>query len=210
MGDTHNNLLSSTFDALLAFPNARFTMLFDKQKIKWKEGDTCTFESLSEKVNTNCKCTHTNKQWNSVDPKDARTIALVVKAQKLEGKKYNFHIFPWRKINVGGMVSKDIEPWWWFPNHDGADFKGLCDRHEPENHRNIKNKKINPIKPIEPEKPSGAPVNKISLLSKNMKAALATVGMLTNDQVKSIVKETETSLLEDFLKVPKDVKLACF
>jgi len=72
MGETHDNLMKNTFDALLTAPNTVFHQYFTLEKMSWQGGTkTYTFDQLSEVAKTIYNNMVSNGTWNDVDPKDA-------------------------------------------------------------------------------------------------------------------------------------------
>ena len=71
MGETHDNLLINTFDAILSALNTQFIMFFSQEKMRWEAGKVHTFKSLSEIAKSICNNMVTNNKWDAVYPKDA-------------------------------------------------------------------------------------------------------------------------------------------
>ena len=81
-GETHDNLLSNTFDALLTTSNTRFYMFLHQQKMRLEAGKACTFESSSEKEKNVHNNMVANNQWDSVDPKDSKNNGTYLESKE--------------------------------------------------------------------------------------------------------------------------------
>ena len=104
-------------------------------------------ELISEAKNiyTNMK---TNGEWNKVDPKDAKIMALITKIEKLENKKKpdkakkgtkkmgSNEIDPQCTKHKGPSIVIDGETLWWCEHHKNPSRfpQGLYMPHKPEDH----------------------------------------------------------------------------
>ena len=76
MGETYDSLLKNTFDALLSAPNTTFHQFFVQEKLHWEAGKSHTFDKLDSIAKTMHNNMCSNGSQESIDPKDARIIAL--------------------------------------------------------------------------------------------------------------------------------------
>ena len=77
----------------------------------WEAGKVCTFDKLDSMAKTICNNMCSNGSWNSIDPKDAKIIALTtevnnVKQELLASKRggntstNSFILDPWHLLMV--------------------------------------------------------------------------------------------------------------
>ena len=150
----------------------------------------------------------TSGAWNAVDPKDAQTLALATKVNELsstttksnhDGNKHG-PIADWRKKSGAPVIERDGLTWCWCEHHTGKDYNGLCVRHTLENCRNKKKEKFRRNKKDNTKQPEPTE-NKQNIkltLQKGLETALLTMGTFTEDQVDSILQETQEHLPKDF------------
>ena len=62
--------------ALLKAPNTHFSRFYIHEKLLWEDGKNYNFGILDYMVKTVCNNMCCDKKWDSVDPKDAKIIAL--------------------------------------------------------------------------------------------------------------------------------------
>ena len=215
MRETHDSLLKDSFNAILTVPNSEFTRFFSLKRTAWQsEEETFTFDKLSAMAKTVYNNMVSNNTWNCVDPRDSKILALTTQTSKptrmVQHGALGKNFQRWRILKKGDILEVDGEDWLWCELHegtcDGAPFKGMYVKHQPKNHdkaveaferreKKRRNKKDKDSKGKETEKISNA---KKLQLSKEMKAALLTVGSFTEEQAEAIMKEAEANLPEDF------------
>ena len=98
------------------------------------------------------------------------------------------------------MIERDGVTWYFCENHEGKDYKCLCVRHKIEDCQRKKNPKFRREKTDKSKQaePLDNKQNVKIILQKGLKIALLTMGMITEDQVDFILKETQEHLPKDF------------
>ena len=85
LGETHDNLMKDTFDALLSAPNTEFHQYFSLQKLSWQGGTKqFTYDELAHLAKTIYNNMVSSGAWDAVDPKDAKIMALSTQLQQLQ------------------------------------------------------------------------------------------------------------------------------
>ena len=91
MSETHDNLLKDTSGALLIAPNTHFTQFFEYEKILWEARKHYNYNTLDSMAKTVYNNMHTNKTWNTVDPKDTKILVLHTKITKVKEEPKKAH-----------------------------------------------------------------------------------------------------------------------
>ena len=212
--ESHDNLMKDTFDALLTVPNTQFNQYFALEKLSWQGGTkSYTYETLADLAKSIYNNMIINGTWNAVDPKDAQIMALATKVDELTTnkdvtKKPNDDSRPkygpipaWRKERGEPVIEIDGLKWYWCENHDGSIYnKGLYVRHKPEDCRkkNDNTRRAKRDRYGKPDKPVEQSKEMKLTLQKGLKTALLTMGTFTEEQVETILQETQENLPKDF------------
>ena len=153
-GQTHDDYLLHLFLALGSGKNDQFNiMLAGLQTAFEKNPKSITPDDLISQAITKYNNLKELKQWNTVDPNEAKLISLVTKCDNLEAALQQFQanatsdsrparvgrgmtssgeIEAWRKVKKEDSVTRDGTTWYWCPDHKReGDFDGLYVTHKP-------------------------------------------------------------------------------
>ena len=147
--ETHDNIIRDVFNALLSTTNSQFYNYFSMQKLAWSNQNTkFAVDELTSEAKNICTNMVTNGEWNKVDPKDAKILALTTKIEKLENKKNpdktkkgdkkrgNNELDPRRTKCKGPSIVINGETLWWCEHHKNPSRfpHGSHMPHKPEDH----------------------------------------------------------------------------
>ena len=206
-GETHDNLMKDSFNALLTVPNTEFHQCFSLEMMGWQGGTKVyTYEDLAEMAKTIYNNMVTTGTWDAVDSKDARIMALTTQLEVLSKStspksvpsQPTYDIPAWRKTKGELTIERDRQTWYWCQYHQKG--QGLYVRHKPADCNNMRRVKRREKTAREPDRETETPESsdRKMTLSKEMKAALLTLGTFTEEQADAIVAETRGNLPADF------------
>ena len=216
--EKHENIVRDAFNALLSSGNSNFHTCFALEKMKWEQGTDFAFENLSKSsidTRTNMK---ESGDWNKVDTKDAKIMALTTQVSNLEQNRSstsketskqhrNGEIDPRRTKKKGDSIAIDGVTLWWCPCHKHpVKFpNGLHVNHKPEDHDEWKTDKEAKKKRREqkwkqkdPEGKSSAQPKQQLKLKETMKNVLMTNYAFSEEAADETCNSTKEKLPKDF------------
>ena len=88
LGETRDNLIKDTIDALLAALNIEFYQCFSLEKLSWQGGTKqFTYEELAHFSKIICKNVVSSGVWGTVHPNDSNIMDISTKANDLQHSK---------------------------------------------------------------------------------------------------------------------------
>ena len=203
---THDNIVRDIFNALLSTNNSNFHNYFSMERIRWEQGADYRYDVLCESATAIYNNMKASGEWEKVDPKDAKIMALATEIRQLKdqpikkGSAGN-QIDPRRITKKGASITIDGQTLWWCDKHKHPKKfpNGLYMPHKPEDHDEwVKQKQTRKGKKKSP--PSTGPSQHLKL-KETIKSVLMTNYALSEETAQSIWDDTDEKLGgEDFLK----------